>query len=123
MRKLIVVGGLVLLCGTVSADIWVEPPELTRGKHLIVWNVLYVDVNLSVYQIGSETIVELEPISSGIYCGHVLDPKSDGLYVLVMLWPACLTEDDTLKIKVWDKENGGVRLSIPVETFSWGGGQ
>jgi len=122
MKKIgIVVAIFVMLQGVSFADILVEPNELVRGVFLPWFTVIYIDVNVSTYKIGPETIVEFGPPSSGVYLGHLLDPVS-GLYALGILWPALMTEDTYLDIAVYDKVGRGVGFSLPVKTFWLGGG-
>jgi hypothetical protein len=126
MKKFISIIGLVvmmMLQGIAFADIWVEPNELTRLKYVWRVEIINISINAMVCQIGPETIVEFEPFTSGVYLGHMLDPKSDGLYAFCLLWPAWLTKDNLLWISVWNEWQGGVMFDLPVKTFSFGGGQ
>lgn len=120
-----IVAIFVMLQGVSFADIYTEPSELVRGVFLPWFTVIYIDINLSVYDINPETIVEFGPPSSGVYLGHLLYLES-GLYALGILWPALITKDAYLDIKVYGGEGigaiGGVGFSLPVRTF-WLGGE
>jgi len=128
MKKLIsMIALVVMLQGVALADIWVEPYELTRGIFLTRIFKLYISINATMYQINPETNVEFGPPTSGIYLGHVLDPKSGGLYAFGLLWPAIVTRDTYLEIRVYGGDQGGklsgVGFGVNVKTFLLGGGQ
>ena len=125
MKKIgVIVAIFVMLEGVSFADILIEPTELVRGVFLPWFTVIYINVNEFMYQINPETIVEFGPPSSGIYLGHLLDPVS-GLHAFGMLWPALITRDTYLDIKVYGGEQGGiiggVGFGVPVRTFFLGG--